>query len=110
MNQPSAKNIRDPLLKVLGASSSFKAGESVSVRNVVLFVCQDLDILETSFGVDASTHIPKVRLWVGQAFRQLRLHGYTQSEKNGLWALTERGVVTATLLCSGAPVPVDEDP
>lgn len=103
MTEPTAAQLREPLLRALGRLTALRANVSVNVDAVRAEVYRETGYAEDQFGVDAPTGSPRLRLVIQQAFnKNLKIHGLVQSEDRGEWMLTEQGVTIAAAMLGSA--------
>lgn len=106
----TASNFRDPLLRVLGTLTGFKAGKSVDMSTTYPHVMTLMDISdEMAYGVNEASGSPMVIKWIQWAFTGLVDAKPSLGERKGrgLWALTEAGVDAARQLGGVTIAPLD---
>ena len=98
----SAKDFRDPLLKVLGNITGMTAGVAVPFEKTYEPVFKLLGITRGQYG--DSNGAPQTERWAQFAFNFLVEKGFCERAGRGQWALAQKGVDEAELLASSDDV------
>ena len=94
----SAADFRDPLLKVLGQLSGFKAGAVVHHTNIYEPVFQMMGITQDQYGMEGSSNSPLTERWVQWCASKLISEKLVRREGKGKWSLTRTGVAETEAL------------
>ena len=93
----SAKDFKDPLLRVLGHKTKFDSGRTVDHEEVYDPICTLMGITRDQFGMD-TTDTEWVVKWTQWAFQALRDEGLGDKRGRGKWGLTVQGVDKARMM------------
>lgn len=96
----SAKDFRDPLMKVLAMHTKFDSGRTAKADDLYGPVCQMMGINHEDYG-DAGG-VLWVRKWIQWAFQALRDEGLGVKHARGTWGLTPDGVDKARSMMARA--------
>jgi len=107
----SAKDFRDPLLKVLATHTKFDSGRTVKAENIYDHVCKLMGVNPEDFG--STGGILWTQKWIQWAFQSLKDEGLGVKHSRGTWGLTPNGVDKArSMMISNQPdatsTPCDE--
>jgi hypothetical protein len=92
---PTAKTFQEPLIKVLGDLSGFKANRPVIFNNTYQPICQMFNITIDQYGKQPVSDINWVERWIQFAFKDITNQGFGIKIGRGQWALSETGVQKA---------------
>ena len=108
-NKMSAKQFREPLLKVLGNLTKHTADTEVNFERTYKPIFKIMGITKPEdFGIETSSGKPWPERWVQAAFTQLVKKGQAARAGRGKWALTHDGVTTASKLNAHDGTVLDE--
>jgi hypothetical protein len=96
----SAKDFRDPLLKVMGSRTKFDSGRTVNHEDVYDPICVMMGITRNQFG--ETNGVPWVDKWTQWAFQALRDDDLGVKHGRGKWGLTPAGVDKARALMTSS--------
>lgn len=86
----SAKDFRNPLLKVLATHTKFDSGRTVKAESLYDPICKMMGINQEDHGDTGG--VLWVQKWIQWAFRSLREEGLGVKHGRGTWGLTPNGV------------------
>jgi len=100
-----AKQFRDPLVKVLGELTGFKANKAIDHKAVYPAICQNMGITLEQFGFQSESNVPWVERWTQWAFKDLSdlKPALTTRAGKGKWALTSQGAAKAQSISDEMP-------
>jgi len=108
----SAKQFREPLLKVLGNLSNHAANTPINFERTYKPIFKMMGITDPDeFGFEQSSGKPWPERWVQAAFTQLVKRGHAERTGRGKWALTPDGVTKAASLnvCTDTEPDLEDD-
>lgn len=104
----SAKDFRDPLMKVLATQTRFDSGRTVKVEDVYAPTCKMMSVNPDDYGY--SGDVLWVHKWIQWAFQALRDDGLGVKHGRGTWGLTPNGVDKArSMMMSATTNTLDQD-
>ena len=104
---PTAKDFKEPLLKVLATLSGNKANRPVDYAQTYEPVCKLMGITVDQYGKQDGTNTNMVERWTQWAFNEMVKDDLAVRVARGEWALTDKGVGEATkLIAESAATPV----
>jgi len=96
----SAKDFRDPLLKVLATHTKFDSGRTAKAEDLYGPVCKMMGVNHEDYGY--SGEVLWVQKWIQWAFQALREEGLGVKHGRGTWGLTPDGVDKARSMMATA--------
>jgi hypothetical protein len=104
----SAKDFRDPLMKVLATQTRFDSGRTVKAEDLYGPICKMMGVNHEDYGETGG--VLWVQKWIQWAFQALRDDGLGVKHGRGTWGLTPDGVDKArSMMMSATTNTLDQD-